>query len=810
MKQLAHMREASDAVARKMGRWQPLRMAASALAVALLALACAFGVGGQVAYAAGEADLSSPAHSKTATQNSDGSYTITLDVTGNSTQSKSGVPVDVVLVMDSSGSMAGNRWQTVTSAASTLAKTVLTDANAQLEPSSQIQMSVVDFDTNARIMSLGGSNWTTDSNAVIGSFGGMDASENGGGTNWEDALVKANSLSTGREGAKKNIVFLSDGAPTFRNSEQGATSWWISDWNDRYDVYGNGQDDPNGWNYDAAVQEANGKGNGVRLFSVSAATESNSSMRKFANDVNNQSGDASFYDGSNADALSKAFADIAQQITKSASYDNVKVTDKLSEWFVGTGVDGTPADFTYQKDGQPWNDAPQATVDGNGQVSWDLSSIGELKKDVTYSVSFKVFPNQSAYDDAAGDNPKDAYPTNGGAGLSYEILKKTDGVVTGREPGETTYESPTVTVPYSEITLAKVWGDSQDAKPESVTVDLHEDGANTPTKTVVLSAENGWKQTVRVPAGVQGHSWSVKEHEVNGWTSKVEASAADNAQVREGSLVFAGGLAAQGTFTITNTPSEGAVSLTKKVAAVPGLTAPTGETYRFVASIKNADGSPVSGAKLEGVEGKATISDSDELELSADQTVTVSGLKPGATVKFSEKVPDGYQAEMSEVSATVEAGKTQDLAVTNTYRGFGLKVFKTDESDQPLAGAKFTITRQGDVSSQPVETGNDGYATLAETLVDGTYTISETYVPSGYQRHADMTLVVSENGRKATLDGAEVNAPVDGYYVIKIQNKANVTSIPTTGGTGNVPLFAGGMALVAGAAALVARSRINS
>ena len=64
-------------------------------------------------------------------------------------------PADVVLVMDSSGSMAGQRWNTATAAATALAQKLLTSENAALPVDEQVQMSVVDFDTTASNMELG-------------------------------------------------------------------------------------------------------------------------------------------------------------------------------------------------------------------------------------------------------------------------------------------------------------------------------------------------------------------------------------------------------------------------------------------------------------------------------------------------------------------------------------------------------------------------------------------------------------------------------------------------------------------------------
>lgn len=169
-------------------------------------------------------DLGAPTHRKYIRDNGDGTYWLSLDVTGASRASteKKHQPADVVLVMDSSGSMAGQRWNTATAAATALAQKLLTSENVALPVDEQVQMSVVDFDTTARNMELDGTYWTTDSDEVSTSFSQMDASSgNGGGTNWEAALKSANGLSSNRAGVAKYIVFVSDGTPSFRNSSMG-------------------------------------------------------------------------------------------------------------------------------------------------------------------------------------------------------------------------------------------------------------------------------------------------------------------------------------------------------------------------------------------------------------------------------------------------------------------------------------------------------------------------------------------------------------------------------------------------------------
>lgn len=99
------------------------------------------------------------------------------------------------------------------------------------------------------------------------------------------------------------------------------------------------------------------------------------------------------------DALTAAFNEIVNKITHAAAFTNVKVTDTLTE-LTATGLKADPTSFTYTKGGVAWAEAPAAAY-ADGTVTWDLSSAGQLEHNVTYAVSFRVWPSQEALDIAA-------------------------------------------------------------------------------------------------------------------------------------------------------------------------------------------------------------------------------------------------------------------------------------------------------------------------------------------------------------------------------------------------------------------------
>ena len=395
-----------------------------------------------------------PAHSKTITDNGNGTYDLTLSVTGDTEQSSSAKPVDVVFVVDVSSSMndkvdgwfGKSRMKAAHDAAATLANSLLTGENAN----KQIQVSVVTFGTNAQVAT----GFTSDPSVVANAV--PERAKENQGTNWEGGLKLANAQTSGREGAEKHVVVLSDGNPTYRVSPMGYTRWdeinVISpDHKEDDNLYGLGDRDTNdGRCYAAAKAEANRR-NGANLFVVSVAKDADK-MQSFATDTA-----GTFLDGTTADNLANAFSQIGQVITKSAGYKDVKIVDQLTQWVEGTAADGSIENARYAKNGVAWNDAPAATING-GNLSWDLSGLGTLEKGVTYSVTFTIRPSDAAKAEVAAAGESKTFETNVDAASYVEY--KTVQTQTGQ--GDIVSDAKTANFDVPTITLAA---------PKAVTVD---------------------------------------------------------------------------------------------------------------------------------------------------------------------------------------------------------------------------------------------------------------------------------------------------------------------------------------------------
>ena len=82
-----------------------------------------------------------------------------------------------------------------------------------------------------------------------------------------------------------------------------------------------------------------------------------------------------------------------------------------------------------------------------------------------------------------------------------------------------------------------------------------------------------------------------------------------------------------------------------------------------------------------------------------------------------------------------------------------ITVSKVNDSNQMLADAKLQIT--GNSLDAPITFTSDDSKSQELTLKAGTYTLSETEAPSGYSKAADITFVVTSDG-KVTIDGKTI------------------------------------------------------
>ena len=372
----------------------------------------------------------SPAHEKTLKDNGDGTYDLTLSVSGDAEQTDKVKPVDIVLVVDASTSMnwkidgigSKTRMQAAHDAAAALAEELLTAENANLPADQQTRISVVTFGVKAELAQGYSTNAEDISKAVPTKAKYFE------GTNWEAALILANEQLANkqlgaRENAEKHVIFLSDGDPTLRMSAEGfgesGIEWNLFDGKNLDGTYGTRVDDPNGRNLSAATRVA--KGRPASSMYVVNTSKSAKEMGTFAEKTG-----GSLLDGTTENNLAAAFSQIGQVVRKSVSYQDVALTDQLSSWveFVSAD-DGSVGNIRYTKNGNDWTDAdvPAAKIDGD-TLTWNL---GKIDKGTTYSVTFTIRPNAQAKADVASKGVDTGYATNNAdtSGVAYKTVVKT-------------------------------------------------------------------------------------------------------------------------------------------------------------------------------------------------------------------------------------------------------------------------------------------------------------------------------------------------------------------------------------------------
>lgn len=173
-------------------------------------------------------------HEKYIAKNEDGTYNLTLNVSGAVGSESYANKLDVLFVMDTSNSMkwkmtyTGNNsdkylsdYQTNSNSRFYNQQKAVEDAVAKLKSKKNVdaQFAVVAFDTQADIKT----DWTKGSITYptgVGNYSGYG--KKAGGTNYEAGLIKAKQLlDSGRTDATKIVVFLSDGDPTFYYKKDG-------------------------------------------------------------------------------------------------------------------------------------------------------------------------------------------------------------------------------------------------------------------------------------------------------------------------------------------------------------------------------------------------------------------------------------------------------------------------------------------------------------------------------------------------------------------------------------------------------------
>lgn len=595
-------------------------------------VALALGIGLATPCTAQAIDLAAPEHSKTISSNDDGTYTLSLDVTGRKGSQSETVTqkTDIVLVMDTSGSMdfRMDKDKNARPGESRLdyAKTAANDlVNSVVKNGNDVRVAVVSFNKDAKTV-VG---YTSDKGELRRGIDGLRAD---GGTNWEAGLAAANGL-TARDGAKKYIVFLSDGEPTYRYEKHSFLGYsWT-------EVAGNGHYYEQA-NFDHAVAEAKKRGNAT-LFSVAVGSTQKVSERMSSFQKEATGSTDGCYSATTPEALRQAFASITQTITQSAQYTNVTITDALTDYVDFVGADGnvrvsardaegnevslSPSDYEVSVDAATKRATLRFRQGQNGQAGFVLG------EDVTYTLSFDVELTQAAYNAAAAAGKTTTLPTNSEGKLSYSVVNDNGTTQTVVAGADQSYQPQSVDVPVNVVSIQKTWVGGT-VRPDSLAVELLRDGQT--YKTVKLDAAAGYKADVVVPAGVGDSVWSVSEVKVPAGYTPTYGDPVTNS----------------GTLSITNTYSVSPVKVS--LSGHKTLTGRGLKADEFSFQLKDAQNNVVSTA----------VNDADGNFAFDDLTFDAAGTYSYTVTEDTSNLPAG-------VSAVTAGPKSVTIVVTDNGDG---------------------------------------------------------------------------------------------------------------------------------------------
>lgn len=182
------------------------------------------------------------------------------------------------------------------------------------------------------------------------------------------------------------------------------------------------------------------------------------------------------------------------------------------------------------------------------------------------------------------------------------------------------------------------------------------------------------------------------------------------------------------------------------------------------------------------------------------------------TVSYSAKVNDDAvvlsknnvaAVEFSSDPNIVDGHKTStDTVYVYNYK-VNIKKVDADDKNKGLEGAKFNVKDSTGTIVGQITTDKDGNGSITG-LAAGKYSLVETEAPTEYQ--LDSTPIEFEVNAVS-----EENAS-DDELTITLDDILNhkTPKLPITGGSGTIALTAAGVVLVAGAAALIVRTRRNN
>ena len=479
--------------------------------------------------------VDAPQYAKRISKNDDGTYTLSMDVTGKSSESteQQVVPLDIALVLDVSGSMdepigdgsSTTRLQALQTAVTSFLSQV-EDQNQRINDNTKkVQVALIKYAGNNSntignqmycsvfsILGLCIGEWRNYSQTVHSlawepeqlqqERDAVNALHAGGATRadfgLQHAVTQLNSgVNSGRPGAQKLTIFYSDGSPTSSDGFETTVA-------------------------DAAIRAAAQlKAGTSQVISIGAMSGANpdgtDNANKFMNYVSSNYPDAQsmsepgargegtyYYAVSASTNLQTIFDKIISMVTSGTAYQDVTMTDTLSNYveFSHPDAQNFGAELVIRdKDGH--------TVDPSvvGLAGYTITAHPEsntisisfpqgyaLKDGYTYSLEYTIVPSAQGYEEYAanvnagkngyGENPSVGADDTGVSSAGQQGFLSNERATIGYRPrvnGEpqdlvegTEYPHPVIqvdTTQFANLSIHKAWI-ATNPEPDKVTVDV--------------------------------------------------------------------------------------------------------------------------------------------------------------------------------------------------------------------------------------------------------------------------------------------------------------------------------------------------
>ena len=764
--------------------------------------------------------------------NTPGLYDLYLNVKGNTQQNVK--PVDIVLVVDMSGSMEkkNNGRTDRAGAVRTGIKNFLTSIqNAGL--GNYVNVGLIGFSSPGYIggrlgyirVGLGKAGNTSQQQAINGALSQWFQ----GGTYTQIGLQQGSAmLNADTSGNKKMMILLTDGVPTF--SSRVINSEWINgtlygtnfgpiidapgDTAQLRRPYTDSSGNTISDTWPATLGEAKkAKDSGNEVHALGIQLPKYSTQEKIRQNMQLIPNSPDLYeDADSADAVEAYLNNQAKDIIKKFNtITDGTITDPIGTQFQYANNQATVTSVGKQT--VPASGLPSAAIQ-DGQLTVNHMNLGQDQEvQIHYQVRIKT--------EDAGFKPDFWYQMNGETTLTPngdDPSNKVDfGIPSGRAPATTVY-------------VQKQWRQlSNQSLPDTLNVTVQRkvaDGSLDPNwqQTLVLKKADNWKASFTAPAyNNQGQSFSyvVKSEDASG----IDLSSFISSQNMDQQTA---------TLTLTN------------------------QQYGFQFQKKTTDGTDLSADQLKAMQFKLTqYSDNSFQQVSKTNAITstdLQALAPGYYGIQEAAAPTGYQLDGTTylfqltsdgqwqyhgtkdnvTSGSVINGqqtlnpvgdKSDDFTVTGNHQqiltltkydepkpSMTLRVIEQDNQSQYLAGAAFTLQPSaGEAETITSSATSEGQAFATKLIADGTYTMSETKAPDGYQSNpAKIAIQVATTGKGATvrIDGEALKPgeskngytlAIDGSTITLQAINQPLAILPHTGGQGYQRLLGIALGLISAA-----------